>query len=66
MFERQLTQFLAYGKCSVNDSSYNDGDDKQQEGISKNYGDDISSSIFSLHKKKNPQKNKPAICPPGL
>lgn len=56
MFERQLTQCLAYGKCSVNDSSYNDGDDEEQEGISKNCGDDISSSILSLHQKKNTKK----------
>lgn len=35
MFERLLAQCLAYGKCSINDSSYNDGDDKAEEGIMK-------------------------------
>lgn len=60
MFERQLTQCLAYGKCSINDSSYNDGGDKEGEGIMKDYGDDVSSPILSSHLKKA------AICPPRL
>ena len=57
MFERQLTQCLAYGKCSINDSSYKDGDDKEQEGIIKNYGD-ISSLIISIHQKKKKKKKR--------
>ena len=52
MFEGQLTQCLAYGKCLINDNSYKDGDDKEREGIIKNYGDNISSLILSLHLKK--------------
>lgn len=59
MFEGQLTQCLAYGKCLINDNSYKDGDDKEREGIIKNYGDNISSLIISLHLKKK----KTAICP---
>lgn len=35
MFEGQLTQCLAYGKCLINDNSYKDGDDKEREGIIK-------------------------------
>lgn len=37
MFEGQSAQTLAYGKCLINDSSYNDGDDKDKEGIVKDY-----------------------------
>ena len=43
MFERQLTQCLAYGKCSINNSIYNDYGDKEEEGIKKDYSDDVVS-----------------------
>lgn len=51
MFERQLTQCLAYGKCSINDSSYNDGGDKKEEKIMKDYSDDVFILILSFHLK---------------
>lgn len=53
MFERQLTKCLVYGKCSINDSIYNDCDDKEEEGIMKDHNNDVFSSIGPSHLKKN-------------
>lgn len=66
MFEMQLTQCLTYGKYSINDSSYNDGGDKKEEGFMKDYNDGVFSLILSSHLKTNKQKKNPAICLPGL
>lgn len=63
MCERQLTHSPAYGKCSINVSSYNDGGDKEEEGIMKDYGDEVFTSVPPSHLKKN--KNN-SICPPEL
>ena len=60
IYVKWLSQCLAYGKCLINDNSYKDGDDKEREGIIKNYGDNISSLILSLHLKKKKDCHLPS------